>query len=154
MDNNQAQGSQNNQTLQQKQPPQAQVANQRLDEQKQLQPAVSASAGQKEQEPILSTQVSEYITSSEKAPEIPDEVREAGVEEVAEKDPLANLSQTGVKASGHFTKPKTEPEGIIKSPLTKVEALSIEKKESKKNSVRWLATLVKKIFKRNKGGET
>jgi hypothetical protein len=129
--------------------------NQNSQVQQQAQPVVEpVSTGQKEQGPAISTpRASEYLAPSEVTPEIAQEAKEFGVEEVSEKDPFKDISQAGVKPAGPFVEPKTEPEGKVKLPLTEEEVQVVEKKESPSSSIKWLASLIKKAWKKIKGAE-
>lgn len=122
---------------------------------KQAQPvAEPVSIGNKEQAPVVSSpKVSEYLSPSEALPDIPKEVKEFGVEEVGEKDSFQDTQHLGVQHAGPFTKPLTEPEGKVKLILTEDEVSTVEKKESPSNSIKWLASLIKKAWKKIKGVE-
>jgi hypothetical protein len=120
----------------------------------QTQPVVEpVSTGAKEQAPAISTaKASEYVVLSEASVEIPQEVKEAGVEDISEKAPIAD-QHTGINPSGSFVQPKTEPEGKVELPLTQEEVIEVEKKENNSSSIRWLAAVIRKAWKRIKGGE-
>lgn len=114
-----------------------------------VQPSQDSSVGlaQKEQAPVVSatvaSEVSSIIRESETKHNIPQEVRDAGLEEVREKFDLAHQQiETGVE-SPRESKPVVRPE----VPMEELEALEIIRTTKKSDSRHWLAVLVEKIFK-------
>lgn len=90
--------------------------------------------------------VSDYLTASETAPAIEQELREVGVEQVKEAPKLdQEHEQIGVKHSLENNVAKTEPAGFVKLPLTDEEIKDTEKDGDTKASAFWLVTLIKKI---------
>jgi hypothetical protein len=123
------------------------------DQQQEPQAAGPVSVGPKEHEPAISVgKTSEYLTPSETPPEIPQEARDIGVEDTSEKHPFKNVQHLGVKNAGHFVEPNVEPEGKVKLPMTESEIQQVERKEGSSNSVKWFASLIKKAWKKIKGG--
>lgn len=90
--------------------------------------------------------VSDYLTASETAPVIEQELREVGVEQVKEAPKLdQEHEQIGVKHSLENNVAKTEPTGFVKLPLTDEEIMVAEKEDDTASSAFWLAILISKI---------
>lgn len=110
-------------------------------------PASPVSGPVKEAEPVALP--SEYIQPTEQHVEMPQEVREAGVEAVRETPDLTLHDQkAGIELAKEATPVAIEPSGMMQMPMTKEKAeetIKIHKKIS--DSVVWLATMVLRQLK-------
>lgn len=105
---------------------------------------------QKEQAPPISPKVkleiSKIIEASGKEPEIPTEVREAGVEQVSDGLPLTDEHKAvGIEHAKESTPFPTQPSGLVNVPA--IDEAKRDLKISPVYSVRWLAELRKRVLK-------
>lgn len=107
-----------------------------------VQQPVSVGAG-KETAPVVSTKSTEFVQETLPPIEMPQEVKEAGVEEVKGEtlEVSPDMQQAGVQPVGLAAPFPQEP--TLKFPMTEEKAKGILKMHTKvKESVTWLALLV------------
>ena len=107
---------------------------------------------QKEQAPIISDtskdQGAELIKPSEPEPNIPQEVKDVGVEAVKETPQLTEEHKVaGIEHAKESTPVSTQPLAKVKLPMSEEEALKIIKTTKNSDSKHWLAVLIEKIYK-------
>ena len=108
-----------------------------------------SSSPHKEQEPITGKSSLEL---SEPELKVSKELEDIGVESITA---LPNITdedrEAGIKLSPQSAQVNTQPSGSIQSPLSQKEAEDvIRHKGDITQSIAWLATLVLKVFKRNR----
>lgn len=92
--------------------------------------------------------VTDFLKPTESQPAIEQELREAGVEQVAQKPDLtADHKNVGIKHSLENTEPNPNAHKNIKFPLTESEIDKIEKGGDTNASAYWLSVLLLKIKK-------
>ena len=108
-------------------------------------PANPISAPQKEAEALP---VNSYVTASEIAPVIEQEVAEAGVREVVQAPQLTEEHfKTGIKHAAETTPVQTQPTGTINLPISQFEAQGMVK-GSTEDGQTWLASFVLRFIKK------
>jgi hypothetical protein len=94
----------------------------------------------------------EIIKPSETAPELPKEVKEAGVEVSPSTDqpniPKATQQTIGLELAKESTPVLTSPTGLVQIPMDEVHAAEIVKTHPVVDSVRWLAVMIIQQIKR------
>lgn len=103
----------------------------------------------KEQAPIPEIgNVSDFLSHSERSPELDEDLKRSGVEKTGEKFELTKEhNDLGIEHAKESIKPHLEPKGTVKI-LTNEEAMQIEKKDKHmEDSIKWLARLRLKIQK-------
>jgi len=94
--------------------------------------------------------VTEYVKPSESEITIDKELEETGIKKTEETPKLTKEHKDlGIE---HTEQIETQQKNV-KLPITEEEAEQIEKKEKPSSSIKWLALLVIKAFKKIKGGE-
>lgn len=98
--------------------------------------------------------VSDYVLPSEKEPELPKEVQDAGVEKHEQYPALTEEHfKVGIKHSGPTTPVKTEPTGAVKLPMTQAQA----RQKAKGNTIdatTWLANFILRLLKKMRISKT
>ena len=96
----------------------------------------------KEHAPVV---VESKIAPIESMPEIPAEVKEVGVEVVADKETIdlrAEDKKVGFSAQNEATPVSTTPSNTVQFPISKEEAEIIVSKKDTRKSLTWLAALI------------
>lgn len=109
----------------------------------------------KEFGPTLAAPVAEVLTPSDAEPDIPQEVKEAGVE-ASPNTEQPNISPqvqqlTGIKPVSDAVPLPTAPSDTIQLPMPEPEAEQLIKTKKVADSIRWLATLIVEQTKRAHG---
>lgn len=125
-----------------------QVPNQNVQQSQTQTPTVGAI--HKEQgSTIPVVQTSEFVKPSEPEPQVPSELKEMGVKPVSHVPTLTDEhQQAGIYHAKESVPVSAEPSGMVKLPMTKMEAQSVLKMHKKvSDSIKWLASLILKYFK-------
>ena len=97
----------------------------------------------------------ELVMPTEAAPDIPQEVKEAGVEESPNTEqpniPQQVQQTTGIQPAHEAVPVPTAPSDTIQLPMPEIDAVETIKKHKVIDSIRWLATLVVEQAKRAHG---
>ncbi len=109
----------------------------------------------KEFGPTVAAPVAEVLTPSDVEPDIPQEVKEAGVEASPNteqpKIPQQVQQLTGIKPVSDAVPVPTAPSDTIQLPMPEPEAEQVIKTKKVADSIRWLATLILEQAKRAHG---
>lgn len=105
------------------------------------------SAPQREQQPIMGAQASEYISPSEPEPTLRPEVAEAGVEVLPNTPQLTQThTDVGIEHAKEAVLPHTDPSGMVQLP-TRIEAEMLAKGNPADSKTWWGVELLKYIKK-------
>ena len=109
-----------------------------------VQPVTTVSQLDKESEPMPSIGNTNWAEVSHPAPEVSQELKEAGVEKVAEHPQIhPEVVEAGVALAKDATPVATQPAGLVNIPWTEEKAQEVIKtNHDPKHSVYWLATLI------------
>lgn len=115
------------------------------------QPQYPVSGPLKEMAPIPQAPVTEYVRPSEVEPQLPDEVKEAGMEVVENKERpqlTADHKALGIEHAKESVPVVVSPTSSVQLPYTLQDAKLIEKQVPRTESRHWLAALTEYIWRK------